>query len=186
MDKSIATPVRYVKGIGPKKADSFRKLGINTVEDLFYYFPRRYEDRTRFSSVSQLKEGQIQTTKVKVLARGGRQSFRRRGFSIVEIAVGDESGKIHCVWFNQPYLKEYFKVGVSLVLYGKVERYGDRLQINSPEFEIISEDKDESLNIGRIVPIYTLPQGFTQRTLRRIISQLFEKYLGGMNDFLPY
>ncbi|MFH1414015.1 MAG: ATP-dependent DNA helicase RecG [Candidatus Omnitrophota bacterium] len=186
MEKSVATSIRYVKGIGPKKADSFHKFAINTIEDLFYYFPKRYEDRTRFSPISQLQEGQVQTVKAKVLARGGHESFRRRGFSIVEIAVGDEGGKIHCVWFNQPYLKEYFKVGVSLVLYGKVEHYGDRLQINSPEFEIISDDQDESLNIGRIVPIYTLPQGFTQRGMRKVIHCLLEQYLGGMNDFLPY
>ncbi len=136
--KTLNTPLQYLKGVGPKRAKSFAKVGINTLEDILYYFPRRYEDRTNFTSIAKLQEGQIQTIKAEVLARGERQSFRRRGFSIVDVAIGDETGKIFCVWFNQPYLKDYFKVGQSLILYGKIERYGGRLQMNSPEFEIIS------------------------------------------------
>jgi ATP-dependent DNA helicase RecG len=186
MEKSVNTPVRYLKGIGPKRAKAFANAGINTVEDLLYYFPRRYEDRTNFSSIAKLQEGENQTIKAEILAKGERRSFRRRGFSITEVAVGDESGKIFCVWFNQPYLKEYFKLGTTLILYGKIERYGARLQMNSPEFEIISAEVEESLNIGRIVPVYTLPEGITQRSLRKIVDSALEGYLPHLNDFLPY
>ena len=186
MKKSLETPVRYLKGIGPKRAKSLNKAGIYTIEDLLYYFPRRYEDRTNFSPIRQLQEGRIQTVKAEILAKGSRTSFRRRGFSIIEVAVGDASGKIFCVWFNQPYLKEYFKVGESLILYGKVERYGNRLQMNSPEFEIVSGEDDESLNIGRIVPIYTLAENMTQRSFRKIIRTVADEYLSIVNDFLPF
>ena len=186
MKKSLETPVRYLKGIGPKRAKSLNKAGIYTIEDLLYYFPRRYEDRTNFTPVSKLQEGQIQTIKAEILAKVSRTSFRRRGFSIIEVAVGDETGKLFCVWFNQPYLKEYFKVGESLILYGKVEHYGKRLQMNSPEFEIVSQEEDESLNIGRIVPVYTLPESMTQRSFRKIIKSVADKYLPILNDFLPY
>lgn len=186
MEKSLVTPIQYLKGIGPKRAKSFSKLGINTIEDLLYYFPRRYEDRTKFISISKLQEGQTYTIKAQVLAKGEHQSFRRRGFSIIEVAVGDSSGKIFCVWFNQPYLKEYFKVGLNLILYGRVEQYAGRLQMNSPEFEIVSSKSDESLNIGRITPIYSLPQGLTQRYLRLIIKYVLDEYLPQLKDFLPY
>ncbi len=186
MEKALNIPIRYLKGIGPKRAKTLNKSGINTIEDFLYYFPRRYEDRTNLIPVSQLKEGQNQTIKAQVLARGERRSFRRRGFSIIEVAVADETGKIFCVWFNQPYLKDYFKVGQTLILYGKVERYSARLQMNSPEFEIISADSDESLNIGRIVPVYSLPEGITQRYFRQIIKRLIDEYLPQMRDFLPY
>jgi len=186
MKKSLETPARYLKGIGPKRAKSLNKAGIYAIEDLLYYFPRRYEDRTNFTPVSKLQEGQIQTIKAEILARASRTSFRRRGFSIIEVAVGDETGKLSCVWFNQPYLKEYFKVGESLILYGKVERYGKRLQMNSPEFEIASAEEDESLNIGRIVPVYTLPESMTQRSFRKIIKSVADEYLPIVNDFLPY
>jgi len=186
MEKTLTIPIRYLKGIGPKKAKTFSKVGINTAEDLLYYFPRRYEDRTNFISISQLKEGQTQTIKAKVLVRNERQSFRRRGFSITEIAVGDDTGKIFCVWFNQPYLKEYFQVGVTLILYGKIEQYAGRLQMNSPEFEIISGGRGESLNIGRIVPIYSLPEGITQRNFRQIVKYALDECLPEINDPLSY
>ena len=186
MEKSLNTPIQYLKGIGPKRAKSFSKIGINTLEGLLYYFPRRYEDRTNFTSIAKLQEGQTQTIRAEVLAKGAHSSFRRRGFSILEVAVGDETGKIFCVWFNQPYLKEYFKVGTTLILYGKIERYGRRLQMNSPEFELISGEEAESLSLARIVPIYTLPEGITQRYLRQIIKNVLDEYLSNINDFLPY
>ena len=186
MEKSLVTPIQYLKGIGPKRAKSFSKLGINTIEDLLYYFPRRYEDRTKFISISKLQEGQTYTIKTQVLAKGERQSFRRKGFNIIEVAVGDSTGKIFCVWFNQPYLKEYFKVGLTLILYGRIERYAGRLQMNSPEFEIVSSKADESLSIGRITPIYSLPQGITQRYFRQIIKNALDGYLPEINDFLPF
>jgi len=182
----LSTSVRYLKGIGPKRAKSFNKAGISTIEDLLYYFPRRYEDRTNFLAISKLQAGQHQTIKARVLARGERKSFRRRGFSIVEAAVGDGTGKLFCVWFNQPYLADYFKVGTTLVLYGKTEEYAGRLQMSSPEFEIISGDADESLNIGRIVPVYSLPEGLTQRSMRQCVKSALDEYLPGIGDFLPY
>jgi len=186
MEKLANISIRYLKGVGLKRAKVFAKAGINSIEDLLYYFPRRYEDRTNFTSIASLKEGEVQTIKAEVLARGERQSFRRRGFSVIEVAVADATGKIFCVWFNQPYLKDYFKVGQSLILYGKVERYGARLQMNSPEFEIISQETEESLNIGRIVPIYCLPETTTQRCLRNFIKFALDEYLPRINDSLPF
>lgn len=185
MEKISAIPIQYVKGIGPKKAKVFSRVGINTIEDLFYYFPRRYEDRRNFAKIAAVQEGETQTVKANILAIGERQSWRRRGFSILEAAVGDETGKIFCVWFNQPYLKEYFTVGATLILYGKVERYADRLQMNSPEFEIISGE-DASLDIGRIVPVYTLPEGITQRNFRHLVKRVLDEYLPRLRDCLPY
>lgn len=186
MDKVACFPVRYLKGIGPQKSKFFSKIGINSIEDLFYYFPRRYEDRTNFVKIAKLREGDLLTIKAEVLAKGSHQSFRRRGFSITEIAVADESGKIFCVWFNQPYLRNYFKIGQNVILYGKVERYGKRLQINSPEFEVVSQDDDVSLSMGRLVPVYALPKGMTQRYLRRVIKFALDEYLPKAADFLPY
>lgn len=184
--KTLNTPIQYLKGIGPKRAKFFSQLSIDTIEDLLYYFPRRYEDRTKFIPISKLEEGQTYTIKAQVLTKREHQSFRRRGFNIIEVAVGDSTGKIFCVWFNQPYLKEYFKVGLSLILYGRIERYLGRLQMNSPEFEICSSQNDESLNIGRITPIYSLPQGLTQRYFRKIIRNSLDEYLPQINDFLPF
>ncbi|MCX5714187.1 MAG: ATP-dependent DNA helicase RecG [Candidatus Omnitrophica bacterium] len=183
-------PVRYLKGIGPKRAETLSKLGILTAQDLLYYFPRRYEDRTNLTPISQLKEGVVQTIKGEVLIKGHRQSLRRRGFSIFQLTLSDDSGKISVVWFNQPYLANYFKPGMQVVLYGKVERYAGKLQMSSPEFEIIAdgegiEEKDETLHVGRIVPVYPLPDGISQRLLRRIIKRALDELPAAPEDFLP-
>lgn len=186
MENSLNIPIRYLKGIGPKKAKLFHKAGINTVEDLLYYFPRRYEDRTKFITISKLEEGQTHTVKVRILVKQARRSFRRRGFNITELTVGDSTGKIPCIWFNQPYLTDYFKIGQELILYGKIERYAGKLQMNSPEFEVVLSGQEDSLNIGRIVPVYSSGPGITQRNLRQIIKQALDKYLPKINDFLPF
>ena len=177
--------VRYLKGIGPKRAEIFSSLGIDTVEDLLYYFPRRYEDRRNLATISTLKEGQTQTIKARVLVKGERRSFRRRSFSITEMAVEDDTGKIFCVWFNQPYIKSYFANAETVILHGKVERYGKRLQMANPEFEIVTEE-EEPLCVNRIVPIYTLPHGFTQRHLRHLIKHALDEYLPKLQDSLPF
>ena len=184
MKNAFHTSIQYLKGVGPKRAKTFNKLGIYTIEDLLYYFPRRYQDRTKFSAISQLQEGQNYTIKARILARGQRQSFRKRGFSITEAAVADGSGKLFCVWFNRPYLEDYLKVGRELIFYGKVERYGNRLQMNSPEFEFVSGE--DSADTAQFVPVYPLPEGVTQRYFRRSIKQALEEFLPRVNDFLPY
>jgi ATP-dependent DNA helicase RecG len=187
MDKPITTSIRYLKGIGPERAKAFNKIGIFTLEDMLYYFPNRYEDRTKFVAISDLKEGELQTVKAKVVLKSERRSWRRRGFSILELVVADETQKLFCVWFNQPYLGAYFKTGQALILYGKAQRYLERLQMNSPEFEIISEQlEDDSLHVGRITPIYSLPERISQRNFRQLIKQVLDEYLSGVHDFLPY
>ncbi|HNW40247.1 MAG TPA: ATP-dependent DNA helicase RecG, partial [Candidatus Omnitrophota bacterium] len=89
--------------------------------------------------------------------------------------------------FNQPYLGEYLKPGVFLVLYGKVEVYNAKLQLTNPEYEFLDAGQDDdSLNVGRVVPIYTLPSGFSQRSLRRLIKNALDEFLPKINDPLPF
>jgi ATP-dependent DNA helicase RecG len=182
----INTSIQYLKGIGPKRAESFAGIGVKTIFDLFYYFPRRYEDRTNVVTISKLRLGEIQTVKVKVLISDQHNSWRRRAFNITEVSVGDDTGKLSCVWFNQPYLGRYFKPGNDLILYGKVELYAGKLQMSNPEFEIVSDEEDDSLRIGRFVPVYTLPSGISQRVFRKIVKSALDEYLPKLNDCLPY
>ncbi len=186
MSKYLDTPIQYLKGIGPKRAELLQNLGIGRIEDLLYYFPKRYEDRSQLLPISKVRSGELQTIKGAVLAKGLRRSFRRRGFNIFELAVGDSTGKIFSVWFNQPYLKDYFKVGESVILYGKIEDYKGRLQMNSPEFEILSEEEPDSLSMGRITPVYSLTGGITQRYFRQLIKNCLEESVSQLEDFLPY
>ncbi len=185
MNKSLDTSIQYLKGIGPKKALSFNSLGIYSIEDLLYYFPRRYQDRRNLVPIANLSEGSFQGIQGKVLVSAQRRSFHNRGFTILEVVVGDETGKISCVWFNQPFLKHYFKVGESVILFGRLEHFGAKLQMNSPEFEIIPKDEHLS-DLNRLVPIYSLAQGITQRYFRRLIRRALDEYIPLIKEYLAF
>lgn len=180
---TLQTPVRYLKGVGPKRSEILSRLGLNTVEDMFWYFPRRYEDRSQFKPISKLSIGQNETVKGMVLTLGLRRG--KSGINIFELAVGDKSGVIYAIWFNQPFLKRNFKIGDEIILYGKVEFY-NKLQINSPEYEIISlKDKNYVIHMGRLVPVYPLTQQVSQRYLRSLIYQAINQYVSNLKDMLP-
>ena len=172
--------VRYLKGIGPKRAEIFSSLGINTVEDLLYYFPRRYEDRRNLATISTLKEGQIQTIKARVLVKGERRSFRRRSFSITEMAVEDDTGKIFCVWFNQPYVSDSLTTGKGVRLSGKVSEDAKGLFFGSPAWELSSRTPT---NTGRLVPIYPETDGLTSRWIRWQMQNFIKFALRNSHDF---
>lgn len=176
-------PIQFIKGVGPAKAELLKNLGILTVEDILYFFPRRYEDRSRLVTINQLKIGELQTVSGEVMARGGRKTWFTKKH-IFETAIGDETGRISCVWFNQPYLDKYLKPGTRVVLYGRVDFYKNRMQMISPEYEVIGED-EESLNMNRIVPIYTLTKGISQRYLRKIIRLCLDEYACFLRDIIP-
>ncbi len=183
--------IRYIKGIGPKREKIFNRLGIYTIRDLLYYFPLRYEDRRNIKKINQLKEDEVSLVEAKVLARNlkpfkFRPHWQRRvKDNIFEIAVEDDSGILMCVWFNQGYLKDYIKVGDRVIIYGKVKRYKGKLQMVSPEFELLDE-KDSSLNIGRIVGFYRLKEGLTQKNIRKVIYFCLDNFGNKVSDPLPY
>ena len=183
MNNPATTSIQYIKGVGPARAKLFENLGVRTVEDLFYLFPRRYEDRRKLTSVGDIKVGEWQTVTGMVQAKGGRRTFYNKKH-IFEITVGDEKSRVFVVWFNQPYLEKYFNVGDRVVLHGRAEIFKKRLQIISPEYEIISGE-DEQLSMGRIVPVYPLTRGMTQRYLRRIVHACLESHVLEMPDVLP-
>jgi ATP-dependent DNA helicase RecG len=186
MVKALTTDIRYLKGIGPKRAKLFNNLGIHSIEDFLYYLPRRYEDRTKLTDIAKLKIGEYQTIEAKILGLGESLSFRRRFFNIFEVVVEDSSGRLPCVWFNQPYLKQYFKPGKEVVLYGKIDLHRGRLQMQNPQYEILDSESKDNLNYGRIVPIYSLVEKLGQRMLRRIIKCCLDEYLPKFRDILPY
>lgn len=175
--------IQFIKGVGPAKVKLLNTLGIFTVEDMLYFFPRRYEDRSKLIPISQIKAGERQTVCGTVLARGGKKSWFTKKH-IFETAIGDDTGQVFCVWFNQPYLDKYLEPEKRVVLYGKVDIYKNRLQMVSPEYELINKE-DESLNMNRIVPIYALTKGVTQRYLRKIIHLCLDQYAQALQDVIP-
>ncbi|MFA5060619.1 MAG: ATP-dependent DNA helicase RecG [Candidatus Omnitrophota bacterium] len=180
------TSVQFLKGVGPSKKKLFFQLGVETVEDLLYFFPRRYEDRTNLTSIDKVNIGEEHTISGEVMDFHGKKSWFQRKH-VTEILVNDGTAKISCIWFNQPYLERYFQTGTKAVFHGKVGMYKDTLQMVAPEYEIIDDEDDgENLNLGRIVPIYPLTRGITQRYLRRTIKRALDQYANHAKDILSY
>ncbi len=184
---SLDTPVQYLKGVGPRRGDLFKRLGIQTLRDLVYHFPRRHEDRRTFQSISQLIPGQKGTARGTISAVS---LFRAKtGTVILQVSVRDSTGLITALWFNQPYMRKWFPVGSEIILYGTVEPIGRRFQMTVPEFELIPPEKEgktvKSLHIGRIVPIYPATSGLHQRELRNAVAMALKSLLPVLGDPLP-
>jgi ATP-dependent DNA helicase RecG len=181
---ALSSSLQYLKGVGPKKIRLLNQLGLFTIKDMLYYFPYRYEDRRRLLKIKDLKEDEYQAFEAEVLAKGVRPTRRR--MKIFEMALGDETGRINALWFNQPYLKDNFKIGDKVIVYGKVTRRKEQ-QIVNPEYEIIPDDEaeDNLLHTKRIVPVYSLTKGISQRALRKIAHQAVSDYKDKLDDNLP-
>jgi len=192
----LSTQVQYVKGIGPRTAETLASKGILTVEDLLYYLPFRYEDRLNPRGIGELRPGEMASVVAEVRVSG---LFRTRAGPMFQLTVGQGRQTLKCLWFHGTYLKDRFQPGQLLALYGKVEesKFGRReLQIIQPQFEILhdpseSEEPDasklKSLEIGRIVPIYeTAANGkLTSKWFRRVIHGTLENLSPDVPDAIP-
>src|SRR5438094_7736635 len=174
----LNTPVQFVKGIGPRLSDVLATKGITTVEDLLYYLPFRYEDRVNPRGISELRAGEMATVIAEVRTSG---LFRTRRMPIFQMTAGQGRARLKCIWFNAAYLKDKFQPGQMVALYGRVQDNRGELELVQPQFEIIGEAEGEkkvaeSLEIGRIVPIYeSAGQGrLTTRWFRKIIHSALE------------
>lgn len=175
--------VRFVKGIGPKRFEALKRLGVETIRDLCYFFPNRYQDRSHIQNIKELAADQETTVRGEVLALGVRPL---KNFSLFEMVIGDETAVVTAVWFNQPYLKNQFKMGDQIVISGRVERYQDRLQFNSPEYERVMENENDAIHTGRITPVYPLTEGLAQRSLRAAMKEVADHYVASeIREFLP-
>ena len=187
---TLDTEVKYLKGVGPARATMLAGRAIHTVEDLLYYTPFRYEDRTRLTPVRDLVTGQLTTVLVEVLTAGLTRT--RRGTYIFDLAARDSSGMLRCIWFNAAYLErnKVFRQGQRVFFYGKAERdqFGARIQMVQPQFEILVDESapgGESLEVSRVVPIYESIGRLTPRVLRRLIWAGLGSLNGEIPDGLP-
>jgi ATP-dependent DNA helicase RecG len=190
----LSTPVQYVKGVGPRIAEVLAGKGIYTVGDLLHYLPFRYEDRLNPRGIAELRAGEMATVVAEVRNSG---LFRTRKMPIFQLTVGQGRTRLRCLWFNATYLQDKFVPGQMIALYGKVEE-DDRsreLQIIQPQFEILGEPSDgedgaekkmaESLEIGRIVPIYEATGRLTPRWFRKAIRTALDNLAPDMPDPIP-
>ena len=178
---SVDSPVERLKGVDTKTSARLRRLGVSSIRDLLYLFPRRHNDFTKISKVSKLEPGEEQTIVATVWE--ARETSLGRRLKATEAVVSDETGNIRVVWFGQPYLAKTLKPNSRVAISGRVEVYKGNLQFPSPEFEIL--DRQESLiHTGRLVPVYPLTEGLTPRRLRSIVWQALQR-APTMEEHLP-
>jgi ATP-dependent DNA helicase RecG len=167
----LASPVQFVKGIGPHKAAELSAAGIHTVEDLLLHLPMRYEDRTQFVRIADLRAGMKVAVTGTITVAGLR---RARRMTLYEVRIDDGTGRLKALWFNQPFLKESLARGARVALFGDVQpdSFGGRqLMMSSPQHEVL-EDDGAAVHTGRVVPIYEKLGPLTGKMLRRTLTQI--------------
>ena len=163
---SLDDDVTHIKGVHTATQAKLAKLGIETIRDLLYHFPRRYDDFGQLKAINRL-QADDEVTIVGVV-RKVRSYRNRRGMPVVSVSVGDASGVIESRWYHQPYLAQKFSQGDEIVVSGKVKQYLGRLYFDAPEWEPLQE---ELLHTARLVPVYPLTAGIGARKMRRLLKR---------------
>ena len=174
-------PVNSIKGIGEKKTSALTRMGISSIRDLLYTFPRRHDDYSKLKPIGSLWFGE-EVTVIGTIDSVSTRSVRSGKMKLVEAVISDKSGALKVTWFNQPWLEGQLSRAKHVVLSGEIEQYLGRLTMNNPEWEPLSK---EQLHTNRIVPVYPLTKDITQKWLRGVLHDTVQKYGPSIDDPLP-
>lgn len=174
--------VTEIKGIGAKKAQTLNNLGIFTVNDLIEHFPRDYEDRSQVKDIADLTENEENT--FFALVSAVPENVHIRKMTVTKVKLSDSTGSVNAVWYNQPFIKNALKKDEEYIFTGIYKKSGYRREVSSPEFEKAGTGK-EILGGGRIVPVYPLTSGISQKVLRSLIKTTLDAVKTQLPEFLP-
>jgi len=181
-DPALYASIKSLHGIGERNSKILKKLGIAKIIDLLRYYPRRYQDFSHLKTIDRISYGEelsiIGTISRDVLTRDSRS----KKLKIIETAINDGTGTLRLIWFNKPYLQNQLHKGMPVVVSGKIDTYRGRLIMNNPEWEPLDR---RQLHTNRIVPIYPLTAGITQRQLRNLIGYNLNPWVGRIKEYLP-
>ncbi|MFH0799755.1 MAG: ATP-dependent DNA helicase RecG [Pseudomonadota bacterium] len=182
----LATPVQYVKGVGPAVAAKLARMGIMTVGDLLVVTPIRYIDRRQILPISELTPGKDRTV-VGAVAKCGISFMGKRKKRIYEIVIDDGTGHVSAKFFNfsQRYFEQKYPVGARLIASGDLSEFGVRLQFIHPEMEVFTGAEDEAASTGRIVPVYPLTEGLYQKSMRKIVRNAWDVFNAHIHPIFP-
>lgn len=173
----LSDDIRYLKGIGEKRAELFHRLGVFTIQDLLYHLPRGYEDRTDVRDIADLQEGE--SVCVRVYPASGIRSFRARtGARVTQLHMSDGTGIMNVTWFNSPYIEKTIRDGGEFVLFGRIGFKGRLPEMINP---VIETESTAGSKTGKIVPIYSCTAGLSQRNIRESV----EKALAVLSEPIP-
>ena len=185
--------MRFLKGVGPRRAAELERAGLRTSDDLLHRFPLRYEDRSRLVSSSELRRGEAAAIRGRVVSTGLRHT-RRRGFSLFEMLLRDDAGTFRAVWMNRPYLKTAFSPGQKLLLYGTPQwRDPGGLRLSNPQYELLGDGEGDGgdresgrgLHSARVVPVYERIGTLTTKQLRGLVHRALDQLPDDLDDPLP-
>ncbi len=176
----LEAPVTKLPKVGVKMAEKLGHLGINTIEDMLFTMPRRYDDYTRMRTINHLKAGE--TVTVAAAVRSVTRKQGKRGQPYLLVMLDDETACLQVAFFGQMWLQRQFRQGTQLILSGEVDLFrGERIMTN-PEWELLERD---TLHTNRIVPVYALTKGLSARTMRRLMHEAVTQYASRMPDYMP-
>jgi ATP-dependent DNA helicase RecG len=178
---ALDASVNVLPSVGPKHAHTLGHLGLYTLRDMLYYFPRRYDDYSQLKPINRLWYGEVVTVIGSVQSVNTRQT-RGGQFQVVEALISDGTGALRATWFNQPWVAKRLHHGMQIALSGKIDQYLGRLVINNPELEPLEQ---QQLSTNRIVPVYPLTAQITQRWIRRLMNQVVTQWAPRVRDPLP-
>jgi ATP-dependent DNA helicase RecG len=178
---ALNSPVTVLHGVGVRHGETLKRLGMTTLGDMLYYFPRRYDDYSQLKPIKRLNYGD-EVTVIGTIQNVTKRSLRNKRMTITEAVLSDGSDALLLTWFNQPWIEQRLRKGTQIVVSGKVDQYLGRKVMNNPETEPLEQ---QNLHTNRIIPIYPLTAKITQRWLRRLMHQVVSYWAGRVSDALP-
>ena len=178
---ALNAPITVLQGVGPRYANTLERLGLFTLRDMLYHFPRRYDDYSKMKPINQITYGE-ELTVIGTVQSVNTRSLKSGNLKVVEAVVNDGSGALRVTWFNQVWIAKRLRDGAQIVLAGKIEQYLGRLVMNNPEWEFLEQ---QQLSTNRIVPVYPLTSQITQRWIRRQMNQVVTYWAPRVQDPLP-
>ncbi|MGO8688694.1 MAG: ATP-dependent DNA helicase RecG [Thermoguttaceae bacterium] len=177
----LLTPVEFLKGVGPQRAELLERLGLRTVRDLLFFFPRTYQDLTDQRDVPQLEEGKLQSVRGTVDDIDIRSTAS--GGCVLGVSIRAAGGHLRALWFNQPFMRDRFAFGQRVLVSGKPKMNGLVWEMSHPRVETLAEEEDEP--VGKILPVYPLTEGLQQWQLRRIVREALDAHVGLLEEVFP-
>lgn len=178
---NLRSSISNLPKVGPIFEKKFEKIGVETIEDIFYHVPTRYLDYSNIAKVQDLKVGETATVHAKIVSL--KNIYSKRGLKMQIGSVEDETGRITVLWFNQPFLVKTLYPGSFVSISGKVGFFSRKICFTSPDYELISSNDDETMHTGRLVPVYPETSGLSSKWIRRKIYDAFQ--ISTINEFLP-
>lgn len=177
----LGTPVQFLGGVGPQRAELFQRLGLNTVRDLLFFFPRSYEDLTDRREVIDLEQGKLQT----VLGEVEDIDMRNTGPGrcVLGVLVRAGTNYLRGLWFNQPFMRERFALGQRVMFSGKPKQNGLMWEMSHPR--VVWLEAEEEAPEARILPVYPLTEGLPQWRVRKVVGQAVEAHVGLLDEVFP-